>query len=133
MRKLLTQSIPLVTSLFGIVIWYLSFQCIYKDCAIETILLKISDTVIRPFGLFFLFSLIGTFLLILVPKQDYKGTLKFAVVWLLASLILISITDTYAASFLPIVTKTHIAVLLGSLFSFVLAIITIRRYFLSKK
>jgi hypothetical protein len=133
MKKFLTQSIPFVISLLGITVWYFSFQCIFKDCAFEMVLLKISDTLIRPFGLLFLFSSVGCFLIIFLSKQDYRSILKFVVTWFLASLFLVSITDTYAASFLPVFTKTHVATLLGSLFSLITTAIVARKLFFSKK
>lgn len=116
----LEQSLPLlVTAILALVSYAGSFCGVYESCIFWSQLYDLVFTIFDPVYIFALFSIPAVLLLPIVKKRVFDIWLRFAIVWIILSVIVIGSTATSTNAWFSIVdfVREDAARIMGILFS----------------
>ncbi|MDQ1299637.1 MAG: hypothetical protein QG636_305 [Patescibacteria group bacterium] len=133
----LKQFLPLALTGLAILFGYFAGRCGISggSCFFSAYFNDYVFSVLEPLYIFSLYSVPAVFLLPIVKERVFKTWLRFATVWIILSVIVISSTATSSQSWFPIYEfiREDAAKVMGVLFSGLSLILLAKQTFLPKK
>lgn len=107
--------------------YYASWCGVYPECPLSSTLHGLSFTLFKPLWVFSLYAIAGTLFLPFVREQAFKLWSRFAVLWVVLSVLAVLWAPETMNTWLPLVsyTKADVARWMGSLFSIISIVLII--------
>lgn len=136
MKKIIKQSIPLIISLAGILLWYFSFECVKYACSLGALMRNgIYLDLVRIIGALCLPLIVSTVFLPVVSKETFKMWTKAMLILFPIILILIVFVSDSSMGASPLFSygKSEVALLGGTLLTLVGLVVVVKKSFFSRK
>lgn len=132
----LKQGLPLLLTVIVALTGYLGSLCgVYESCIFWSQLYDYVFTIIDPIYIFSLFSIPAVLLLPIVKKRVFDTWLRFALVWIILSVMVIGSTATSTNAWFSVINfvREDAARIMGTLFSALSLFLIIWQTYVPKK